>query len=86
MQSPKAPRSRTAATATPATGPERLLTPEELSELWSCSKSHIYNLISRGELRIVDLGNGRAKTRIPESAAAEYVARRSRQPKATRAA
>jgi excisionase family DNA binding protein len=64
------------------TGPPRqtaevLYPVSELAELWRCSDQHIYNLIARRELRSIQLGMGRAKTRIPASAAAEFVARRS---------
>ncbi|HET8682051.1 MAG TPA: helix-turn-helix domain-containing protein [Micromonosporaceae bacterium] len=63
------------------TGPSRgegLLPVAEVAKLWRCSAEHIYELIRRGELRSVDIGNGRAKTRVPESALAEYIGRRTR--------
>jgi excisionase family DNA binding protein len=57
---------------------EALLPVSEVAELWRCSRQHVYNLISKGQLRTVDTGAARqAKTRIPESALAEFVARRS---------
>lgn len=46
----------------------------ELAEMWRCSTSHIYNLIAARKLRVVQIGTGRAKTRIPSSAAAEFIA------------
>jgi excisionase family DNA binding protein len=70
-------------TPPPPAGPKRSIIADELypvSELatmWRCSPGHIYDLIARGELRHIQLGTGRAKTRIPASAAAEFVARRS---------
>lgn len=56
---------------------ETLYPVAELADLWRCSKNHIYDLIAARELRCVQLGNGRAKTRIPESAVAEFLTRRS---------
>lgn len=56
---------------------EELYPVSELARMWRCSVDHIYDLIARRELRTVQLGIGRAKTRIPASAAAEFVARRS---------
>lgn len=53
--------------------PEAALFPvSEVAELWRCSEQHIYNLIARGRLRTVQIGNGRAKTRIPASALIEF--------------
>jgi excisionase family DNA binding protein len=49
----------------------------ELAEMWRCSVDHIYDLIARREIRTVQLGIGRAKTRIPASAADEFVAKRT---------
>lgn len=49
----------------------------ELAQLWRCSIDHIYDLIAKREIRTVQLGVGRAKTRIPASAAAEFIAKRS---------
>lgn len=50
----------------------------EVAKLWRCSINHIYDLISRGELRSVNLTRGRAKTRIPESALADYITANTR--------
>lgn len=63
--------------STGATAVERLYPVTEVADLWDCSPQHVYSLIAAGELRTVDLGVGRAKTRVPESAIAEFVARRS---------
>lgn len=49
----------------------------ELAAMWRVSIDHIYDLIAKGQLRTVQLGIGRAKTRIPASAAAEFIAKRS---------
>jgi excisionase family DNA binding protein len=63
----------------------RLLTVIETAALLSCSKDHVYDLISRGEIsEVVDIGNGRAKTRIPEPALAAYIAGRTRKVTAQR--
>lgn len=56
---------------------EELYPVSELATRWRCSIDHIYDLIAKGELRTVQLGIGRAKTRIPASAAAEFIERRS---------
>lgn len=50
----------------------------EVAELWRCSEDHVMRLVSRGLLRSLDIGMGAAKTRIPESALAEFVAKNSR--------
>lgn len=47
----------------------------EVAELWRCSADTIGRLIARGKLRAVNIGDGRAKLRVPASALAEYVAR-----------
>lgn len=54
---------------------EELLPVAEVAQRWRCSKNHVYDLIAKGELRAVNLGTGRAKTRIPASAASEFIAR-----------
>lgn len=50
----------------------------EVAELWRCSRDHVYDLITAGQLRVVNLGRGRAKTRIPESELAAFVRRHAR--------
>lgn len=57
---------------------EALLSVREVAALWRCGKDKVYALIAAGELRVVDIGAGRAKTRIPESALDEYVRRNGR--------
>jgi excisionase family DNA binding protein len=50
----------------------------EVAALWRVSRQHIYDLIAAGKLRSVQLGHGRARTRIPESAVNAYVKRGER--------
>lgn len=57
---------------------EPLLPVTEVASLWRCSVRHVYRIIAAGQLRVVQLGTGRAKTRVPESALAEYVQRNQR--------
>lgn len=57
---------------------EPLLTIPDVAALWRCSKNTVYRRIADGELRIVGIGNRRAKTRVPASALVEYASRRSR--------
>lgn len=64
---------------------ERLLSVREVAELWSCSRDHIYDLIARGALAVVDIGGTRAKTRIPESSLTDYVRRNLRRGRAVAA-
>lgn len=66
----------------PKQAAEVLYPVSELAKLWRCSDQHLYNLIARKELHSVQIGIGRAKTRIPASAVAEFVARRSSSKKA----
>lgn len=58
----------------------------EVAEMWRCSDDQIYRLIAAGRLRSVDIGIGAAKTRIPESALAEFVAKNKNARKEKRAA
>lgn len=53
----------------------------KVAELWDVSRQHIYDLIAAGKLRAVQLGEGRPKTRIPESAITAYVKRGERRPR-----
>lgn len=62
----------------PTKAAEALLPVSEVAALWRCSPNLIYDLISRGELRSVNLTHGRAKTRIPESALADFVTANTR--------
>lgn len=45
----------------------------EVAALWRCSAEHVYEQIRKGRLKTVNLANGRAKTRIPESALNAYI-------------
>lgn len=64
-----------------AAKPEALLPVSEVAALWRCSPDHIYDLIAAGHLPALNLARGRAKTRIPESALADFVARNTRRAK-----
>lgn len=56
-----------------------LYTVAEIAKLWRCSRQHIYNEIARGRLVATQAaGGGRAKTRVAESALADYVRQNSR--------
>jgi excisionase family DNA binding protein len=59
------------------TQPQLLTIPEAAAAL-RCSKRHVYDLVARGELRPVDIGNGRSKTRIRPDDLAAYVDRHTR--------
>lgn len=54
---------------------EPLYPVSEVAALWRCSVDHIYDLIAAGELAATQIATGRAKTRVPESALADYVRR-----------
>lgn len=58
-----------------------LYTIPETARRLGCCRGHVYNLIARGELRVVDIaspGARKPKTRVPESALAAYVERHAR--------
>jgi hypothetical protein len=57
---------------------EELLPVAELAARRRCSKNHIYDLIAAGEPQAVHQGTGRAKTRVSASAAAAFIAKRTR--------
>lgn len=59
---------------------EEMHTVAELAKAWRCSKNFIYDLISDGKLRSLNLTDSRAKTRVPASAVAEYLDKQTRQP------
>lgn len=64
---------------------EALLTVAEVAALWRCSRRHVYDLIAAGHLRVTDIGEGaRPKTRVPETALAEFARRRTRTPRRQR--
>ncbi|MDQ1645381.1 MAG: hypothetical protein QOJ50_1565 [Cryptosporangiaceae bacterium] len=64
--------------------PPKLWTAAEVALHLACSQRHVYDVIARGELDVVDIGSGRrAKTRIPEDSLAKYIeSRRRRAPRA----
>lgn len=47
----------------------------EIARAWRVSKNCVYDLIAKGEIEAVDIGHGRAKTRIRESALDAYLDR-----------
>lgn len=55
---------------------------EEVAKLWRCSTEHVYEQIRRGRLHTVDIARGRAKTRVPESAIARFLAANGTEPPA----
>lgn len=60
----------------PAAG-EELYPVKDVAALWHCSVDLIYDLIAAGKLRTVQVAIGRAKTRVPASALAEFVAKQT---------
>jgi len=60
---------------------ETLYPVAEVAEMWRCSREHVYEQIRRGRLRSVQIGTGKAKTRIPESALTDFVEKNSRRTK-----
>lgn len=46
-----------------------------IATAWGVSRNTIYALIKSGELEAVDMGHGRAKKRVPESAIDAYLRR-----------
>lgn len=50
----------------------------EVAKLWRCSKDYVYAQISAGRLVATSLPGGKAKTRVSESALAEFIERYSR--------
>jgi excisionase family DNA binding protein len=54
---------------------EPLYAVAEIARAWGVSKNYVYDLLANGELDSVDLGHGRAKTRVPESALDAYLKR-----------
>jgi len=58
-------------------GAERLYSVAEVAELWSVSTDSVYRLIAKGLLGSTQVGMGRAKTRVSESAMAAFIASRS---------
>lgn len=64
--------------ATKAREPEQLWTIPQVADLWGCSENTVYRRIAKGLLRVIDIGDGRAKTRVPASALIEYEDRKGR--------
>jgi excisionase family DNA binding protein len=61
--------------AKPNVAPDLLDVPTVAARL-SCSKKHVYNLISAGELARRDISlRGRAKTRVPAASVDDYIRR-----------
>lgn len=56
----------------------QLLSVAEAAERLSCSRGHVLNLVSRKKLRGVEIGIGRAKTRIYESDLEAFIAEQTR--------
>lgn len=53
---------------------KRLLPVTEVADLLGCGRTHVYELIATRKLATVDIGVGRAKTRIHEDELARYIA------------
>ncbi|MEU4781075.1 helix-turn-helix domain-containing protein [Micromonospora sp. NPDC023633] len=67
----------------------RLLTVVEVAELWGVDKQTVYRAIWAGELAFVDLaapGAKKARIRVRESVADEYIKSREIQPRGKAAA
>lgn len=63
---------------------ETLYPVAEVAKLWRCSREFVYEQIRHGRLRTVNLSVGQAKTRIPESALADFVQTKTHRPKERR--
>jgi len=55
-----------------------LLRVSEVATRLACSRQHVYDLIADGVLAAVDIGMGRAQTRVREDELAAYIDRRTR--------
>jgi excisionase family DNA binding protein len=53
----------------------KLLSVAEVAELWGTSVDYVYDRIAAKELPVINLGRGRAKTRIRETAADAFIDR-----------
>lgn len=60
------------------TSATQLLSVIEVADRLRVHRSTVYDLIARGELRCVDLGHGRAKTRIRETDLLRFIDARTR--------
>lgn len=58
--------------------PEPWFTVAEIATAWGVSKNTVYDLIAANELGSVDIGQGRARTRIPQAAIDDFMRRRGR--------
>lgn len=58
--------------------PAPLMSVAEAAEVLSCSRGHVLNLIAKKHLRAVDIGIGRAKTRIYPADLSAYIASKTR--------
>jgi excisionase family DNA binding protein len=71
---------------TAATAPVQLLSIPEAAKALRCSENHVYRLVGRGELRTVDVGNGRRpKSRIRSDDLQTFIDRHTAAPMGTRA-
>lgn len=51
----------------------QLWTVRETAARLRCGKDKVYDLIAKGELPVIDVGTGRAKTRVAETDLAAYI-------------
>jgi hypothetical protein len=63
--------------------PEKLWTVAELAEAWVLSPNTIYEYFANEELPYLNMGNGRAKVRVRQTAVDAFFARRASDKKAT---
>lgn len=61
----------------PAVADLALYTVAEVADLWRVHRATVYRLIADGELATVNIGQGRAKTRITARALADYIERKA---------
>lgn len=55
-----------------------LLRVSEVAARMQCSRQHVYDLIAAGQLAAIDIGMGRAQTRVREDELEAYIAARTR--------
>lgn len=58
----------------------------EVADRLGCGREKVYSLIRAGELRVVDLGNGRSKSRVRDDDLAAFIDGRTRDATARRSA
>jgi excisionase family DNA binding protein len=56
---------------------EKLWSVAEIAEAWVLSPNTIYEYIANGELPYINMGNGRAKVRVRQTAVDAFLARRA---------